>query len=188
MGITVDVDKLGHTLSAHVKAGRAFTPEQVFKELQQFGDPNEVASEALQASTRHAALRPFRLFLLQVMRELAARGESRPPMMSKLWEYSIQLVDVFGDDEIQKTIAALSYTQTGCKFLASHAFQKLVALFQENDPRSDWASWIAYVAGILAGRNVKLPPGVSKDLESAIGRLPSERAGQARSLVAFHRS
>ena len=108
-------------------------------------------------------------------------------MMSRLWEYSIQLVDVFGDDEIQKTIAALSYTQTGCKFLASHAFQKLVVLFKENDPRSDWASWIAYVAGILAGRNVKLPPGVSKDLESAIGRLPSERANQARSLVAFHR-
>ena len=155
------------------------------EDLKRLNRPEVVLDEALGHAAR--SLRPWRIFLLQTMRELAARGEMDEHFLWRLWEHAVASLEVFGEEEIEKTLVALSHSTPGCNVLVHRVVPALFTFYNNGDPRADWSWWVVWAAGLLGERNVKLPKESAGALAELIdSHLDEERMRDARPILEFH--
>jgi hypothetical protein len=193
--VAVNTEAVPRILAHRTQSGGGLNLDAVLADVRGLGgdDPSVVLEQALTDAQREASLRPWRLYLLRALQELAAQDVLGPRLLPRLWVHTIELVDVFGDEELERTIAALSHTRRGLQFLAKEILPELYLLYRDRDPRSaDWSQWVMHAAGLLAERK-STQPQVADLLEKlikadapAVATTETQRRA-ANTLLEFHR-
>jgi hypothetical protein len=180
----VNTAKVPGILAEWVPPGRGgLNLDAVLGGLAIVGPPAEILDQALVDAQSHPALRPWRFYLLRALQELAARDHLNSALMSHLWDHTLSLVEVLGEEEIDRTLSALSYTVPGREVLTGRVLAQLVNWQDAERGGVDWGRWLCHAAGLLVERGTD-PERVVAHIRALARKSQNDRGRHAAEVLA----